>query len=83
MVGFIITVIAVACLVSYKKVIVLGAEKNGGHEVSGQHQLLGLYILFFIIGAGVAAPQLATDHWGQISEQFPWKWRGLDKRERG
>ena len=30
MVGFIIAVIAVACLVSYKKVIILGAEKNGG-----------------------------------------------------
>ena len=30
MVGFIITVIAVACLVSYKKVIILGAEKNRG-----------------------------------------------------
>ena len=30
MVGFIIAMIAVACLVSYKKVIIFGAEKNGG-----------------------------------------------------
>ena len=30
MIGFIITMIAVACLVSYKKLIILGAEKNGG-----------------------------------------------------
>ena len=73
MVGFIIAVIVVACLVSYKKVIILGQRRTGrGHEVGGEHQLLGLYILFFIIGAGVAAPQLVTDHWGQIPEQFPW-----------
>ena len=68
MVGIIITVIAVACLVSYKKVIILGAEKYGGHEVGDQHQLSGLYILFFIIGAGMVAPQLATDRCGWISE---------------
>ena len=72
MVGFIIAMIVVACLVSYKKVIILGQRRMGGHEVSGEHQLLGLYILFFIIGAGMAAPQLATDHWGRIPEQFPW-----------
>ena len=45
---------------------------GGGHEVSGEHQLLGLYVLFFIIGAGVAAPQLATHRWGRIPEQLPW-----------
>ena len=72
MVGFIITVIVVACLVSCKKVIILGQRRTGGHEVGGEHQLLGLYVLFFIIGAGVAAPQLATDHGGRIPEQFPW-----------
>ena len=71
MVGFIITVIVVACLVSCKKVIILGQRRTGGHEVGGEHQLLGLYVLFFIIGAGVAAPQLATDHGGRIPEQFP------------
>ena len=72
MVGFIIAVIVVACLVSYKKVIILGQRRmGGGHEVGGEHQLLGLYILFFIIGAGVAALQLVTDRWGRIPEQFP------------
>ena len=68
MVGIIITMIAVACLVSYKKVIILEAEKYGGPEVGDQHQLSSLYILFFIIGAGVAMPQLATDRCGWISE---------------
>ena len=69
MVGVIITMIAVACLVSYKKVIILGAEKyGGGHEVGDQHQLSSLYVLFFIIGVGVAAPQLVTDRCGWISE---------------
>ena len=71
MVGFIITVIVVACLVSCKKVIILGQRRTGGHEVGGEHQLLGLYVLFFIIGVGVAVPQLATDRWGRIPEQFP------------
>ena len=71
MVGIIIAVIVVACLVSYKKVIILGAEKYGGPEVGDQHQLSSLYVLFFIIGAGVAVPQLATDRWGRIPEQFP------------
>ena len=72
MVGIIIAVIVVACLVSYKKVIILGAQKNrGGHEVSVEHQLLGLYISFFIIGAGVAASQHATGLWGRIPEQLP------------
>ena len=71
MVGVIIAVIAVACLVSYKKAIILGAEKYGGPEVGDQHQLSSPYILFFIIGAGMAAPQPVTDRWGRIPEQFP------------
>ena len=40
----------------------------GGSEVGDQCQLSSLYILFFIIGAGVAAPQPATDCCGWISE---------------
>ena len=68
MVGVIIAVIVVACLVSFKKVIILGAEKYGGHEVGDQHQLSSLYILVFIIGVGVAVPQHATDCCGWISE---------------
>ena len=71
MVGVIIAVIAVACLVSNKKVIGLGVEQYGGAEVSDQPLLLSSYILFFILGAGVAAPQPATDRWGRIPEQFP------------
>ena len=71
MVGVIIAVIAVACLVSNKKAISLGAEKYGGAEVCVQHSLSSTYILFFILGVGVAAPQPATDLQGQIPEQFP------------
>ena len=37
MVGVIITVIAVACLVSNKKAIIRGAEKYGGAEVGDLH----------------------------------------------
>ena len=72
MVGIIIAMTAVACLVSYKKVIILGGEKyGGGPEVGDQHQLSSLYFLFFIIGVGVAAPQPVTDCWGWIPEEFP------------
>ena len=75
MVGFLIAVIAVVCLVSYKNVIILGTEKTKrGYKVGIQYQLLGLYVpffFFFVIGAGVAVPQLATDCWGRIPEQFP------------
>ena len=44
---------------------------GGGHEVGVEHQLLGLYISFFIIGPGVAAPQHAMGLWGWVPEQFP------------
>ena len=72
MVGVIIAVTAVACLVSYKKVIIfLGGKEVWGPEVDDQHQLSSLYFLFFITGAGMAAPQPATDRWGRIPEQFP------------
>ena len=43
----------------------------GGAEVGLQHSLSSWYILFFILGAGVAALQPATDLWGRIPEQFP------------
>ena len=43
----------------------------GGPEVGDQHSLSSPYILFFILGAGVAVPQPATDLWGRIPEQFP------------
>ena len=36
-----------------------------------EHQLLGLYVSFFIIGAGMAAPQHATGLLGRVPEQFP------------
>ena len=89
MVGVIIAVIVVACLVSYKKVIIWGQKRTGGHEVGVEHQPSGLLVLFLIIGAGMAAPQHATDHWGRIPEQFPWNGEvrinveGADREEDG
>ena len=40
-------------------------------EVSDLHELSSSYILFFILGAGVAALQPVTNCWGWIPEQFP------------
>ena len=72
MVGVIIAVIAVACLVSNKKAISLGAGKHGGGaEVCVQHSLSSAYISFFILGVGVAVLQPVTDLRGRVPEQFP------------
>ena len=74
MVSVIIAVIAVACLVSARNVISVGAEKykkKRGLKSTSNTRLQACTSHCFILGMGVAAPQPATNLWGRIPEQFP------------
>ena len=79
MVGVLITVIAVACLVSNKKTIIRGVEKYGRAEVGDQRDLSSLYILIFHFRCRRGSAATYDELLGSDSRTVPLRWRGSDK----
>ena len=83
MVGVVIAVVAVACLVSYRKVIILGTEKYGGPEVGGLTLIVKLVHLVFHYRCGRGSTATCNRSLGSDSRTVPLRWRGSDKRGGG
>ena len=83
MVGIIIAMIAVACLVSNKKVINLGAEKYWGDWSWCSTLTVKLVHLVFHFRCGRGSTATCDRPLGSDSRTVPLRWRGSDKHRRG
>ena len=83
MVGIIIAVIAVAYLVSHKKVIILGTEKYGGVCSQCSTPIVKPVHLVFHYRCGCGSTTTCDRPLGSVSRTVPLRWRGSDKRGGG